>query len=184
MLNLILALVATSLFIVYNAVAIGIFKKVPSSLSVTFYYYQDLKEGLGYVFTGFMFIMGMCLLPAWIEITETISDWSHYLTVLPFLGAGSIVFVGSAPAFRGVKLENTVHMASAGCAAAFSLIWCFVVCWKYMYIPAAGILLAAILGAATKTWKTARDYWLEMMAFYATFLTIIFVSCNQIWNWV
>jgi hypothetical protein len=33
--------------------------------------------------------------------------------------------------------------------------------------------IPALIATITKTWKTSRDYWLEMMAFIATFATII-----------
>ena len=84
MTNLILALVAIGMFVIYNAVAIHFFG-IPKSLSETFYLYQNKKKSLGYIFTGMMFAVALTLMPAWIEITEVISTWSHYLTVLPFL---------------------------------------------------------------------------------------------------
>jgi len=35
-----------------------------------------------------------------------------------------------------------------------------------MFVP-------AIVAIATKTWKTSRDFWLEMMAFGGTFATML-----------
>lgn len=172
MTNLILALVAICIFVIYNAVAIHFFG-IPKSLSETFYLYQNKKKYLGYIFTGMMFIVALTLMPAWIEITEVISTWSHYLTVLPFLGAGMIAFVGAAPAFRSCKLESKVHTISATAAAVFSLLWCAVVCYKIAYIIPISAFIIWSIAFSTKTQKTAQTYWWEMVAFLATFATIV-----------
>lgn len=170
---LILTLVGILIFVVYNGVVIGNFG-IPSSLSASFYLWNGLKKNLGYIFTGMMFVMAFCLMPGWLEITEVISSWSHYLTVLPFLGAGSIAFVGAAPAFRDCKLESKVHMVSAACAAVFSLLWCAVVCYSIAWITLPLSLIIVWASAfITKTHKTASTYWWEMVAFLATFVTII-----------
>ena len=42
-----------------------------------------------------------------------------------------------------------------------------------MYVPLGVACLIAAVGAITKTWKSAAVYWLEMMAFGATFITVI-----------
>ena len=42
-----------------------------------------------------------------------------------------------------------------------------------MYVPLGVAGLIAAVGAITKTWKSASVYWLEMMAFGATFVTVI-----------
>ena len=169
---LILVLVSLGIFLTYNAVALKKFG-VPSSLSNTFYLWNGVKKNLGYIFTGMMFSMAFTLLPAWLELGEVVSSWSSYLNVLAFLGCASIAFVGAAPAFRGNKLEGTVHEVAAKLAAAASLAWCLVVCWQIMYVPIIAAGLVALGGVFTKTWKNASVYWLEMMAFGATFITVI-----------
>ena len=172
MTNLILSLVAIGIFVIYNAVAIHFFG-IPKSLSETFYLYQNKKSGVGYIFTGMMFTVALTLMPAWIEITEVISSWSHNLTVLPFFGASMIAFVGAAPAFRSCELESKVHTIAATAAAIFSLLWCAVVCYKIAYIIPISAVIVWGIAFATKTQKTAQTYWWEMVAFLATFATII-----------
>ena len=170
--QLITVCVAFLLFIVYNLVVIRLFG-IPKSLSESFYLYDNKKKHLGYIFTLFMFAMAFCLMPGWIEISEVWSSWSHHLTFLAFLTAAAICFVGAAPAFRANKLEGTVHSVAAKFCAATALAWCFVVCWNIAYVPAIGAAIPAVYGWVSKTWKTAQVYWLEMMAFGATFATII-----------
>ena len=181
--NLILVCIATVIFIVYNAIAVHNFG-IPKSLSDTFYYYNEKRNHpewklnhLGWFFTAMMTAVAFLLMPAWISITEIITSWSNYLTVLPFLGAGSIIFVGTAPAFRANKMERTVHSVAAKCAAAFSLAWDAIVCYKVCYIILIALLIVAALAHITKTQKTALTYWLEMVAFIATFTTIIVECC-------
>lgn len=169
---LILASIAIGIFVIYNAVAISFFG-IPKSLSETFYLYQNKKSGIGYIFTGMMFILALLLMPAWLEITEVISSWSHNLTVLPFFGAAMIAFVGAAPAFRSCELESKVHIISATAAAVFSLLWCAVVCYKVAYIIPISAIMVWVTAFLTKTHKTAKTYWWEMVAFLATFATII-----------
>lgn len=174
--NLVLCLLAFTIFLIYNIVAIHKFG-VPSSLSNTYYLYNGIKKNLGYVFTAMMFFMGMTLLPAWLSLGETISDWSIYLQPLSFFAAGSICFVGAAPAFRSCKMESTVHSVAAKLAAACSLLWCFIACWQIMYVPiiAVGVVCAICFGipSTRERFKKTQVYWLEMMAFVATFATVI-----------
>ncbi len=172
---LILVLSAVLLFAVYNYAAIHIFG-IPSSLSETFYLYQKEEEGLGYLFTAMMFCMVLLLLPAWLTISDAVGGWEKNFTFLAFLDAGSIAFVGAAPAFRGCVLESKVHGIAAKCAAAFSLIWCAVVCWRIAYIIPIAAALVWATAFATKTAKSCSVYWWEMCAFVATFATIITAS--------
>ena len=170
--QLITVCVAFLLFIAYN-IALLIQFGIPTSLSESFYLYESKKKNLGYIFTGFMFTMAFCLLPGWLEVGDHWSSWSHYLDFLAFFTCAAICFVGAAPAFRATKLESSIHEISAKICAATALAWCFIVCWNIAYVPAIGATIPAIVGACTKTWKTAQVYWLEMMAFGATFATVI-----------
>lgn len=175
--QLITVCVAFLIFIIYN-VALFIQFGIPKSLSDSFYLYKDKcykskYNHLGYIFTVFMFLMAMMLMPGWLEISDMWSEWSMHLTFLAFFTAGAICFVGAAPAFRDNEMEGKVHSISAKICAATALLWCFIVCWNIAYVPAIGAIIPAIVGVCTKTWKTAQVYWLEMMAFGATFATII-----------
>jgi hypothetical protein len=170
--NLILILISLFLFTAYNAVALKRFG-VPKSLSDTFYLWNGVKKNLGYIFTGMMGGMSLTLLPAWIEVGNQVSSWSPFLNFLVFFACGAIMFVGVAPAFRGDRTEGLVHEISAKIAAACALIWCFVVCYQIWYVPLACIIAVLIAGLCTRTFKKCSVYWLEMMAFAATFMTVI-----------
>lgn len=171
---LILAVVAIAIFVAYNSAVILKFG-IPSSLSASFYLWNGLKKNLGYIFTGMMFTVAFLLMPSWLEITEIVSSWSKYLTALPFFAGASIAFVGAAPAFRDCTIENKVHMVSASMAAVFALLWCLVVCYSVGWIfVLASLAIVWIVAFATKTQKSGSTYWWEMVAFLATFSTIIY----------
>lgn len=169
-----LSLVCASLavFLAYNIVALCIFG-VPSSLSNTYYLYEAKKKHLGMVFPAMMTSMAFTLLPAWLELGEIVSLWSAYLNPLAFFACAAILFVGGAPAFRSNKLEGTVHEVAAKIAAGASLLWCLVVCWQIMYVPIIASVVIALVALISGTFKQGLIYWLEMMAFGATFATVI-----------
>lgn len=157
---------AIGIFLVYNIVACKLFG-VPSSLSVTYYLYENKKPALKWLFTAMMWAVSFCLMPAWIEI----SSGSNF-QFLSFLAAASIMFVGTAPAFRSCKMESIVHQVSAWAAAIFSILWIILVTPFWWLIPVC-VLLCGGLGHLTKTIKSAQTYWVEMIAFGATFTAII-----------
>jgi hypothetical protein len=171
MTNLILVCISILIFVVYNWVTIHKYG-LPPSLSDSYYDLESTKKGLGWLFTGMMWAFSLLLLPAWLNITEVISDWSHYFTVLPFLTVAFICGVGTAPHFRDRGLVETVHMFCAKAAAVTALLWICVVCWKIAYILP--IMLGVCWGIAylTKTNKTSRDWWWEMVAFSSLFITV------------
>ncbi len=169
----ILVLIALGIFIAYNAVFIGLYG-VPTSLSDTFYVYQSKKKGLGYIFSLMMFSMCFFLMPAWLSISDSFTTWEHNLTFLAFFAAASIAFVGAAPAFRNIGIENKVHMVAAKSCAVFAIAWCAIVCWRIMYIiPISIAIIWLIAYLCDKNFKRNSDYWWEMCAFTATFSTII-----------
>ena len=176
---LILSCIALAVFTVYNAVIIGIFG-MPTSLSDSFYLLQSKKKGLGYIFTAMMTVMAFTLMPAWISISDAMPGWEHNLTFLSFLAAAMIMFVGAAPAFRNVGIENKVHMIAAKACAVFAIVWCAVVCWRIMYIIPVAIGLAWLIGWLLRNhtnegrpWTKCSDWIWELAAFIATFTTII-----------
>ncbi len=176
---LILSLFAFAIFVVYNAIVVKIFG-MPSSLSDTYYLIESKKKHFGYFFTAMMWMMAFCLLPGWIGISDAMPGWEHNFTFLAFLAAACIAFVGSAPAFRGIELENRVHMWSAKLCAIFAIAWCAVVCWRIMYIIPICIGLAWLIGwllrnhtNGERKWTKCSDYIWELAAFLSTFITVI-----------
>ena len=170
--NLILACIAITIFIAYNIVIIKLFG-IPSSLSDSYYLLNKKWKHGGIAFTIMMWIVCGLLIIPWLEVTEIISNWSKYLTILPFATITCLLFVATAPNFRDGELPHNVHMTCAKLTAVFAILWICIVCWKIAYILPAWILVIGGVAHLTKTAKSARDYWLEMVAFGATFTTLI-----------
>jgi hypothetical protein len=117
-----------------------------------------------------MYLVVALMMPAWI----TLSEGSNF-QFLAFLAPASIAFVGTAPRFKDGDLENKVHTISAIIAAACSLAWVALITpyWWVMLIWFGFVALAAIF---TSSYKTAYTYWLETIAFGATFTSAIIYS--------
>ena len=159
--------IAISIFILYTIISLCIFKKIPSSLSNTYYMYKEKKEWLKYLFPIMIFSVIGLLMPAWLEATE-----GSYLQFLSFLTCGSIMFVGAAPNFRGSKIESKVHEVSAICAAIFSVLWSILVIGSWGFIIMWIIYFIAI-ALITDTLKKSYIFWLEMAAFMSLFSNLI-----------
>ena len=162
-------IIATCIYVVYNAIAIAIFG-IPESLSNTYYLWKE-KNGKGWLFPLMMYAVVILMMPAWISLSE-----GSNFQFLSFLAPASIMFVGTAPRFKDGDLENKVHTISAIIAAVCSLAWVALVTpyWWVMLIWLGFIALAAIL---TSSYKTCLVYWLEQIAFGATFTsTIMFAN--------
>jgi hypothetical protein len=161
-------IIATTIFVAYNVVSLAFFD-IPKSLSMTYYLWKN-KCNRGWLFCLMMYIVVAFMMPAWI----TMSEGSNF-QFLAFLAPAGILFVGSAPAFLSSDLENMVHQVSAYLAAAFSLLW-IVLVTPYWWIILVWVGIIIALSFFTKSVKTSYIYWLEMVAFGATFTSTIIYS--------
>ena len=161
-------IIATVVYVAYNAVSLAYFG-IPQSLSMTYYHWKE-KANIGYLFCMMMYAVVALMMPAWISMSEG-SDFQF----LAFLAPAAIAFVGTAPAFLGSELENRVHSVSAVVAAVCSLAWVILVT-PYWWIILVCLGLVAIAAILTSSYKTALVYWLETIAFGATFTATIIYS--------
>ena len=157
---------AIFMFLIYNIVALVLFG-VPKSLSMTYYLFKDKVDTLKFLFPAMMTMLATVLMPCWLQMSEG-SDFQF----TAFLSAAAVLFVGAAPAFKSSSLENSVHQVSAYiCAAA--AIACICLVTPYWYVILIVLAVIALIAWLTKTWKTSYIYWLEMVAFVSTFISII-----------
>ena len=160
-------IVATAIYVAYNAICLALFA-IPKSLSDTYYLWKR-RNGKGYLFSLMMYAVVALMMPAWI----TMSEGSNF-QFLSFLAPTAIAFVGTAPRFKDTELENHVHMTSAYLAAAFALAWVALVTPYWWVILVWGAMISCCL-TVTKTYS-CLVYWLETIAFGATFTTAIMYS--------
>lgn len=161
-------IIATTIFVAYNAVAIAIFG-IPESLSNTYYLYKE-KYNKGWLFPLMMYAVVALMMPAWI----TLSEGSNF-QFLAFLAPASIAFVGTSPRFKDGDLENKVHTYSAYVAAACSLLWVALVT-PYWWVILLWLGFVALASIFTSSYKTCLVYWLETIAFGSTFTAAIMYS--------
>ena len=161
-------IIATVIFVAYDAVAIVLFG-VPESLSNTYYLWKE-KNGKGWLFCLMIYLVVALMMPAWIGLSE-----GSNFQFLAFLAPASIMFVGTAPRFKDSQLESRVHTVSAIIAAVCSILWVvlFTPYWWVMLIWLGLIALASVL---TSSYKTCLVYWLEQVAFGSTFTAAIMYS--------
>ena len=161
-------IVATCIYVAYNAISLALFC-IPESLSDTYYLYKE-KRNKGWLFPLMMYAVVALMMPAWIALSEG-SDFQF----LAFLAPSAIAFVGTAPAFKSDDLENVVHTTAAIVAAICSLAWVavFTPYWWIILVWFGFIALASIL---TSSYKSCLVYWLEQVAFGATFTSAIMYS--------
>ena len=159
---------AIAIYLAYNAICLALFG-IPRSLSDTYYLWKA-RNGRGWYFSLMMYAVVALMMPAWITMSEG-SDFQF----LAFLAPAAIAFVGTAPRFKDTELENHVHMTSAYLAAAFALLWVALVT-PYWLVILIWFYIVASLSLFTNSYKTALVYWLETVAFGATFTSTIMYS--------
>ena len=159
---------ATAIYIAYNAICLALFA-IPESLSNTYYLWKE-KNGKGWLFCLMMYLVVAFMMPAWISLSE-----GSNFQFLAFLAPASIMFVGTAPRFKDFKLENKVHTYSAIIAAVCSLLWVMLVT-PYWYVILIWFGYIALTSIFTSSYKTCLVYWLEQIAFDATFTSAIMYS--------
>lgn len=161
-------IVATIIYVAYNAISLANFG-VPDSLSMTYYLWKK-DSNKGYVFSLMMYAVVALMMPAWITMSEG-SDFQF----LAFLAPAAIAFVGTAPRFKDTELENKVHSISAVIAAACSLAWVALVT-PYWWAILVWFEIIAMYAILTSSYKSCLVYWLEQVAFGATFTAAIMYS--------
>lgn len=175
MITLILILLSLAIFVAYNVFACANWG-VPTSLSTTYY---SLPTGWRWLFTLFMWTIALLLMPAWIDVANSFGDWRVHLRFLAFLTCGLLCFVGVAPNFRAFEMESKVHTISATASAVTALSWCLICGYQIIYVPISAAALCLVIAYSTKTLKSCKVYWLEMMAFVATYSTVL--VCANVW---
>lgn len=171
--ELILVLIATMFYIVYNIFVLSFFG-VPYSLSQTYYLFKERKEGLKFMFPSMMIGIALLLLPAWIELSN-----SSPFQFTVFLSCVGLIYTGMVPAFKKGNFENIVHTTSAYFAVVMSFLWIITVTnlW-YVILIWGGII--GILGFIFKVWKSSYTYLLECVAIFASLTTIILYAIEML----
>ena len=157
---MVLSIIILLITLLYNIYIIIKYKKIPESLSETSYLLGGNKR---YLFTGYCFIISICLLPILLEIS--------ILQFLPFIFCGGLLFAGCSPLFKE-GLDKPIHYIFsilAFIAYIFYMIFCMGWIWLIGYLMALSVLCAI-------KWRS-YIYWAEIIAVLEL---IIFILCCYI----
>ena len=170
-----LVFISMAIFLIYTIGVCVAFRCIPQSISDTFYKLEEVKKGLGSLFTLFCWGGGFTLLPYLLEHEDSCPQ------IIRFLAVAGLALVGAAPYFK--SWDRMAHYIGAFSCIVFSQIWAFTVCWWvptvcwtawiagtaiYMCRHQTGILERTFIGAKPM-------FWVEIAAFASVFTTI-FVS--------
>lgn len=145
--------IVTILSIIYPIIALCKIKEVPESLSETYY-----KLNKGWVFQIIIFIIGILLLPIWLNITDNFE-------FLPFLSCASLLFISTAPSFK-LKLEGVVHYTAAIICCTSAVLWqIFEGLWDTLLFFS---FIGWMLYLQYKKWC----FWLELAIIYSIIFNI------------
>lgn len=151
--------ISLTVFLAYIFTSILLFG-VPISLSQTYYLFERRKKGLGAMFTSFMWMTGFPLLIIWIDVLQ--NDWDF----LPFVAVASLMFVGTATAYR-VTMTREVHLLSALLSALSSVLW------SVLYGSIGHLIVIILLTLIIVMYNNKnRVFWLEMGAFTNIYIQI------------
>lgn len=154
--------VSVSIFLLYLGFIILKFG-IPKSLSQSFYLLEDIKHGLGYIFTIVLWGMAFTLLPVWLS-TPIGEDWEF----LKFLCCASLCFVGAAPRF--LDQDSKVHTIAAITSAITGLLW-ILICTNFWPIIIVYAVLFTFLMFMTKS-KNCYTFWAEMVMFFGIYYSL------------
>ena len=149
----------------YNIISLNSFG-VPHSLSNTYYLWNGVRQGTGYMFSVTLGLIAALLLPAWLEMGAD-SPWQF----LSFLTCGSLLFVAAAPNFKSIGVESTVHTVAAILAAVCAMLWIIIVAdlWVIILLTLMYVMIVAVSHGSL---KSGYIYWLETIAFLSMYFSI------------
>lgn len=163
MLTTLAIIISIIIFFAYLTYVLVKCKAVPKSLSETYYLLGDK----GWLFSLSLTLMGLSLMPAFIEISDSAGHW---YTFLSFFTCAAIIFVGYTPKFKQQE-QAAIHVVAASIAAAAGIIWSLLTIW---YIPVISIFV--FIAPIIIQWKTAKVFWLEMLAFFCVYASALVSS--------
>ena len=108
-------------------------KKLPYSWSITYYDLENKKKNKGSILSIILTLFVFSMVPVAIE--------SYNIMFLPL---AMIAFIAAAPAYRGSKLENIVHMTGS-ITSVLSAIFIIIILYKFYIIGSILLLIVLLL---------------------------------------
>ncbi len=164
---------------VFTIYVIGAVRRfgIPINLSITYYRYERIHRNWGMLFPALMFFICLTTIPIWFVTSWHVSLLGRYLSCLPVLTEVGLLAVAFSARYKRWPKLIYFHYTCAIIAAVCAVVWLCVVAWQWPFFwLRIGLLIAFLTaGILTRTLKKCTLFWLELTAFYAIFLTLLFI---------
>ncbi len=139
------------------------------------------NESQRYFFPSLMFGMIALIAPVWIIINQKINSSYIYLILLVVI---SFIILGSLKDYRSNKIRRFIHHFAAYVGGITTIVW---IRLSYTEVSHTGVpkypgvillILFFIIGICTKSTIYSCRYWLELTAFYAIMIVLLFLSLS------
>lgn len=165
-----LACVSFAVFVLYTVTAsidhyLTMQGRLLPSLSESYYLLESHEDGMGYFFTGAMYICMASIVAYWVEVTP------DAFRFIPFIGVVGIGFVAAAPHFKAKGDEHHIHVYAALISALLSLVWCFIMHRGWIVVLVA--LNVVTVALMTRSLKTSKTFWAEMVVFLSVYVSLL-----------
>lgn len=169
MLYFYLSCTALIIFLIYVITCLCLFG-VTTSLSDTYYKFEDKKKGLGKIL--FYSVLAIVALLTIISVIDKVG-------IFALLMAVGILLVAVFPEFNdNTQMDLILHPIGAGIAAITSIVVLFMLLPVKCAFILLGLVTSVVLlfALSTNTLKSCYVYHIEMIAFYTLFGSTIFYN--------
>lgn len=157
-------LISLALFAGFNLLTIGKSGLLPS-YSATYYHW--MRTSSISTFSVVTFLVSLLLMPAMIEQGE-----GSVLQFLGFFAPIYLIIVAIRPDFEADHKTYLIHSGAAIVCALCSFAWVVFV-RRLWWVLLVGIAASALLGLATRTLKSSKTFWLEMVMFVSVYTALL-----------
>ncbi len=168
---------ALLLFTAYNVYTIARYKHVPIHISESYYYLnsQHIKR-YGWIFPCFVWVMALLIIPTWVLIEAQLK--LPPMTYLIYIIGGCLFCIGLLREYHEHRVRKWLHYLVAYTAGLGSVIWIWLTCPIYWWIPFVLLGIFVIIGLWTRTLMVSFRYWIELVAFYSIMIVLLLLSIS------
>lgn len=152
--------ISALVLLIYVLISIWKNKRLPASLSATYYMYPK------WIFPVIIIFSAGTLLPCWLQITE-----GNNLQFLSFIACAGLMFVGLSPNYKNDEDDNKVHHIAAYLATSCAIISVSFLVEGCLYLLIASIII--YFGLHIKYIKSSYIFLLEIAVLTVTYIIVI-----------
>lgn len=164
--------------IIFTIFIVSVFVKlgIPDNLSTTYYLYNDIKRGTGWIFPALVVFICCTGILVWISTTHHASSWGAKFTFLPIISLVCMLSVAASARYKKSQKLIYFHYTVAIIAAVCSVGWMNLVAYKLIPVGVTILLAWILAGMRTNTLKSCPLFWLEIACFYAILIMLLLIK--------